>query len=533
MKDSKLYNLVTPFFNHRVGVVLILLICLAFLLRVGGGLSTMMFTYDQARDAFYAESITHGHLKILGPTTDIPGLNHGPFFYYLLAPLYVFAQGDPRAVLLAMILINLISFIPLGLLTQSLFRNYRITLLATLLFSVSYEAISYARWLSNPPISLVAIAFFYFAIWKIINQKKVGYLIAGIAAGVAVQTEVFLIYLIPIGVFGVIAFQSKAIFWDGKNIATRLSLLVNRYSLAGLAIFAVIVSTYFMAEIKFGYKGAKGLLQFFVGQGSHNLNFVRVDNYLKGWHEIAERNLTTVYPSASLYVILLVGLGVIVLYRILPSYRRQISFCLFLCLSPLPIFVLTEHFLTFINIGIMFPFLILVSLLIVQITKKVRLLTIFILFALVANLAYILPLTSRGNLLFQVQAEFRLQDQMAVVMESYKIANKQPFSLAAVTNPLYVPTTWAYLYHWLGKRDNQTIPPYHGDTELTYVGDQVFLKNRKIFPLEFFIIEPEIDNFWQRKLLGEEVIRTNLVVEKKFNRTILQVRQQKLLESTH
>ncbi len=58
---------------------------------------SLTFGYDQARDAVHAEEISQGHLKILGPPASTPGLFHGVFYYYVLAPAYKLGKGNPIA----------------------------------------------------------------------------------------------------------------------------------------------------------------------------------------------------------------------------------------------------------------------------------------------------------------------------------------------------------------------------------------------------------------------------------------------------
>jgi len=57
--------------------------------------NSLTFGYDQARDAYVSQQIIGGDLKILGPPASTPGLYHGVFYYYLLAPAYLLGHGSP------------------------------------------------------------------------------------------------------------------------------------------------------------------------------------------------------------------------------------------------------------------------------------------------------------------------------------------------------------------------------------------------------------------------------------------------------
>ena len=66
------------------------------------------FTHDQGRDLLAADSILRGNATLIGPTTGLAGLFHGPLWYYLLAFLSFLGQGDPKIILEGIILLFLV-----------------------------------------------------------------------------------------------------------------------------------------------------------------------------------------------------------------------------------------------------------------------------------------------------------------------------------------------------------------------------------------------------------------------------------------
>ena len=54
------------------------------------------FTWDQARDTIQAINIWKGDpIKIIGPSTaELPGLHHGPLYWYLVSPFLFFSNGN-------------------------------------------------------------------------------------------------------------------------------------------------------------------------------------------------------------------------------------------------------------------------------------------------------------------------------------------------------------------------------------------------------------------------------------------------------
>src|SRR3990167_8398219 len=88
---TKWQALITPL-NILVGIILLS----AFFLRVYRVNEILGFYYDQGRDALVIWDLWHnGKFFLIGPTTGIAGIFRGPFYYYLIAPLYLIGRGDP------------------------------------------------------------------------------------------------------------------------------------------------------------------------------------------------------------------------------------------------------------------------------------------------------------------------------------------------------------------------------------------------------------------------------------------------------
>src|SRR3989338_10112594 len=83
--------------NHRlVYLLLFIILALAFFVRVYRVDQVLGFYYDQGRDALVIWDLWHkGNFFLIGPTTGIAGIFRGPFYYYLIAPLYLLGNGNP------------------------------------------------------------------------------------------------------------------------------------------------------------------------------------------------------------------------------------------------------------------------------------------------------------------------------------------------------------------------------------------------------------------------------------------------------
>src|SRR5258708_16047721 len=83
--------------NHKI-IYLILGVILVFALYVRvHGLGTVLgFYFDQGRDALVIWDFIHSHkFFLIGPTTGLPGIFRGPYYYYLIAPFYFLGKGNP------------------------------------------------------------------------------------------------------------------------------------------------------------------------------------------------------------------------------------------------------------------------------------------------------------------------------------------------------------------------------------------------------------------------------------------------------
>ena len=104
--------------NKLIYILLSIIFVFAFVLRVWFLKdNALTFGYDQARDFLVVQQILSGDIKIQGPPSSTPGLFHGVFYYYLLAPSSFIGNGSP--VVIAYWLAFLNSFIFLS--TSSFF----------------------------------------------------------------------------------------------------------------------------------------------------------------------------------------------------------------------------------------------------------------------------------------------------------------------------------------------------------------------------------------------------------------------------
>jgi len=190
MKRFKKY--LTPL-NITLGFILFV----ALFLRVYHTGTILGFWYDQGRDALVIWDFWHqGKLFLIGPTTGIAGIFRGPWYYWLIAPVYLIAGGNPAAVAIFLASTTVVAIYFLYKIGEKL-GGVRVGLIAALIASLSYYMVISARWLSNPtPMFLISMLTIWFLI-KFTEGKKSALYGLAFLIGMAIQfgsaAEVFYI----------------------------------------------------------------------------------------------------------------------------------------------------------------------------------------------------------------------------------------------------------------------------------------------------------------------------------------------------
>ncbi len=110
----------------------------------------------------------------------------------------------------------------------------------------------------------------------------------------------------------------------------------------------------------------------------------------------------------------------------------------------------------------------------------------------------------------------------------YKEANYKPFRINTITSPLFVNTTWSFLFDTYGRNTYGYMPFYWGYPQDGRFGEEIeyssdFKNSDKHI---FVIIEPSagIPDFFVKGILEFEDTRSRVVKEEKFGDFIIQKR---------
>lgn len=498
-----------------IGMLLTIFV-VAFLLRVLflKDLS-LTFGYDQARDAYVSQQIAGGDLKVLGPPASTPGLYHGVFYYYLLAPAYLLGNGSPVTAAYWIAFLNSLTVFVVFYLTYLLTKkNLLASFLAAILFAVSFEASQYATWLSNPTTSVLTVPLFYLGLWLWVKEKRnYAPIITAIGLGLSIQSEIFLAYhLVPLAIW----------LWISRKNITKKQFLVFVLTLT------FTLSSLILAEIKFGFKGISGIKALLIAQ-EPNLAYAKsLGDYLVLYLDQIGRIFSfNSYPGNIGYG------GGFVVALILVSIVKSKKFIL----TP-ELFLVTwllSHLAVVTVGGISTPFLMVgigpaVSVLLAVWlgrwwSQGKKVLSVLILLVLLfGNLSIIARENPKGSTLFAIQKDMLLSKQLAAIDFTYQEAGGKPFSLNSLNSPLWINIVWSYLYKWYGLPKYGYLPSWHGRDQIGQLGS--LSQAAKPDELSFLILEPMggIPVQYLDLALGEEDTKTKLISEKSFGEIRIQKR---------
>ena len=495
---------------------LVILYIIVFILSVAFavfGLSTqLVFGFDQARDAYEAYAIWRKHdFKILGPSSDIPGVHHGALWYYFLVLPYAISFGNPEVVAAIFFAISFLTIPLCGFVTYKLFRNFHIALLASVLYVSSPLFQVFTRWLANPLIALYTVPFLLFFLWRYISkQKKTDLLFVGLFFGLLIQADfAFGLFLITL-----------PIYWLSYKIKFRLQDL----AFFGIG-FLLAISTYILAEIRFNGKAIWAMIHFL----SSSLSSPRspTETVLLIVERFNELLSVSILPFSygSLLFIALIGIFIL---RV--SKNKHDTKAIILLVTWLGTFIIFYLFKSgFLHNGFMFgPFLLpitmICSYLLISTVTSFKLLAVLLICIFLGQFytSYLWLKTEYSPL--SVQYGISLNFEKEIVKYTYEQSFGERFIIITITNPLHINTTWAYLYEIYGEKKYGHLPYHGGKSQKGYLGnlsDQPFGTKYR-----YIIIEPTtgIPDYFINPIISEENKTSDIVEEKKFGQFLVQKR---------
>ncbi len=501
--------------RNQTFLVLLSIFILAVIIRFLYFPSNIYFGFDQARDAFISQEILEGKLKIVGPTTSIPGLSHGALFYYMFAPIYLISQSDPTELSIFLRIYNALGIFLIFFIGRSLFSARSssggkwVGLIAAVLYAFSYEQTQYALFMTHPALAVISVLTFYLGLTLLLfKHRSYGLPLTLLGLGLSFQFHFLLAYL------GLIFVLCMAIFWR------RIPKLNLKVILTSTFCLLFTLSTFIIAEVRFGFAGVKTFTNSLANysQGANETPGGGIAGALIAAQRYAQDNIFY-YPGFSLILLAILFLGCLYFLR-QKENRDQIIFLLIWFIIGLFSYFINQTELYFYGVGTSLSLLVLVSFFISQIYLKLKIAAIILtIVILVSNIILMMQHNPTGpNTQINVQKGMLLSDEKKVMDYIYSKAQGQPFAVNAYSMPLYINTTWAYLFEWYGQKEYGYLPVWGGSAADGYLGNLVINNSRTTLPEKRFLILEPIRGFEHlvKDFRIEEGWFTDIIEEKQF-----------------
>ena len=148
------------------------------------------FTYDQGRDLLAVQDIVENkNLTLIGPTTGLPGIFYGPWWYYFLAPIFFISQGNVQVIVLAFAAIGEFTIVLLYLFLKKITKNIPVALGITATAAMSGPLITASTQIWSPSLVLPIMLAYIFSLYKIAQiPRPTWFLLLGLSSGFIMDT---------------------------------------------------------------------------------------------------------------------------------------------------------------------------------------------------------------------------------------------------------------------------------------------------------------------------------------------------------
>ena len=454
---------------------------------------TVPYTYDQGRDFIKVQEIVRDiNPTLIGPTTGIPGLFHGAWWYYFLTIPYLIFSGSPVGFSVFIFIVSL-----LQLILFSYFLKKEFGWLPSLVFALFVTGSSYFTIMSFFAINGVLgfpfiLLFLYFVYLYLKTENKKYFFWLFLSIGFIFESE------LPNGLFTAIAFLILLLSF--KKIKSLFSKVGLKNAFLGLLIPLL---PRILSETTKGFLQSKTISKFFINPGFHNpKSFFKifVDRIL-----LFNSYLTSSFPVNN--SIIIYGLFLISIFGIVIAVKKSdkkikkfilfaplmiVLFLLFSCLYK-------DNFWSNYYEGIGYYFIVTVALGFYGLSKvknKFIKNLPWLIFALLLlfNLLKFVKETKNNQIVID-----GLKKQLVIVDRIYELnKEKNDFCVRIYTPPVF-PYTYDYLFDYSHNFKNKVRPT------INYINNQCW-----------YIFEDDSYKFRIDKFRKEHIPETGKLIKKEF-----------------
>ncbi len=423
--------------KYLTHILLFLILAIGFALRFVNFEESVYFGFDEARDAYVSQSIINDKdIIIVGPpASGNIGIHHGSLYWYLIAPLYYLSGGNFWIVAAIFRVINLLGVLLVFYFGKVLFGS-NAGILAAFLYATSFEQSQYAMYVGNPAWSVLTITATFLGLCLIYFNKniKLGLIMMFVFTALSIQFNILYSYLIFIDILVLLISRDK---FSKINMKTWM---------LGIAAFAAILSTYILAEIKFGFNNIRSVMRLTIeGVNLVDPNKSKMLIYFEKLRTVFEDNLLPFNLSPQLISVFVVGFFIL-LFIMARRDRKYLLGILFLIGSVIVNFF-GSHNAYYLNSGVGVVLVILFSGLVFA-SRGVFKWALVGLCVLMGSISAVKIIDqSKNSLIVEMKPQpmMKLNDELMVIDRLYEKSQGKGFTIRLTGIPYKIPTVWSFL----------------------------------------------------------------------------------------
>lgn len=497
--------------NLGIFLALLFIIILGFWLRhknIDG--YNLIFDFDQIEDQFYTYTlVVDRNLPIIGRAVyGDPRLHHGVFYYYYNFIPFLLSSGNILVSAYWNISFNMITALILFVLARKMFNKSLPGLITAIIVAFSSEFIKFSSWLTIDTVAIFLVPLFFLGLWSYFQNNKWGLLLSVISLGLAIQTDLSLLYLVPI-------FLIYWVIFRPKTPSFKFSTLL-------LAAAMITILPLLLTEIKLNFIGVKTLFDFSMFSEAANLSYAqRVSLFFEDFIKNFTNNLLPQRPNLGAFLTLSIVLTT-VYYLFSKKTAKQekysIYFLLLYLFAPAITLLIGYHNKPWFLIGLP-PAIALTAGYAISKLRKMYLIIPIMLLIIGSGVSVVLQRPDPVYTLFDeiYDSTSYLKYQLQVVDYTYQESKGEKFAFNAVSYPLYYNGLWAYLYNWYGKQKYGSLPAWLGGDQLHPY--DLLTKSNERERISYMIISEtiRIPDIYKNEGRKWAIKHGKLIEEKKFN----------------
>ncbi len=243
---------------------LLVILAVSLGLRLYRIAATMTFLEDEGRDLLIVKRMLDTHLPVLlGPQTSTGNMYLGPLYYYLITPALIMSHMDPVGPAIAIAISGMLTTYFLYVLGKKWFSRSA-GYVAALLFAILPYPLAVTRASWNPNLVPLTSVLMLLVFDKLVFEKsRLGRWWFAFGVGVGTMMQLHYMALVFCGIL------TLGLIWTGRREIKHLLA----GTLLALVGFAMIMSPFFLFEVRNHWVDTKALVGFVTATREHNLRY--------------------------------------------------------------------------------------------------------------------------------------------------------------------------------------------------------------------------------------------------------------------